>query len=308
MSGRSHYQAAVACSKLTGTSYGRCVQLERQGLISPRDPVPDASTADQRSFEALLVHVAANALSERQLGAAFGFVSAFPGMDHITLVPHTRMAGRVLWELLPRLDTEHACVRGVPGMRMEWRKDRIVLRDLLSQARVHLVRSVDPGAIADYLLPFERQLWAAGNAELSEVEAEARAYWALANTSQEMWHKTARDWLLSRMLRRPALINMTCGQHGWASTYSGDREALTIKWCCDESPATLARRFRDSGVGTRPEDPLLGPLRPSRLLPPNGPIKDVGLGHARVTLIRSSCSPVPPDQGLHNSASGEWYR
>ena len=70
MPGRNHYQAAVSCSKLTGASYGRCVQLEKQGLISPRRPVPDASTADQRSFEALMVHVMANTLSERQLGVS----------------------------------------------------------------------------------------------------------------------------------------------------------------------------------------------------------------------------------------------
>jgi len=146
MSGRNRYQAAVTCSKLTGTSYGRCVQMEKQGLISPRCPVPDASAADQRSFEALVVHVMANALSDRQLGAAFGIVSAFPGTGRITLVLHTEMAGRVLWELLPRLDTEHACVRGVPGMRMELRTDKIVLHDLLSQARVYVVRSADPRA------------------------------------------------------------------------------------------------------------------------------------------------------------------
>jgi hypothetical protein len=308
MSGRNHYQAAITCSKLTGTGYGRCVQMEKQGLISPRCPVPDASTADQRSFEALMVHVMANALSERQLGAAFGFASAFPGTNHITLVLHTEMAGRVLWELLPRLDTEYACVRGVPGMRVELRTDRIVLHDLLSHACVHLARSAYPRAMMHNLLPLERPLWTAGNTGLSEAEAAARASWALAETSREIWHKTARDWLLSRMLRRPVLANMTCNRHGWASTYADDREDLAIEWCCEESPAALARRFRNAGVIARPDDPLLGPLRPSRLLPPGGPIQEVRLGHAKVTFRHGDCSRVSPIQGLRISARGEWYR
>jgi len=158
------------------------------------------------------------------------------------------------------------------------------------------------------LMPLEQPLWTAGNTELSEAEAMARASWAPAGTSREIWQKTARDWLLSRVLRRPVLANMTCSRHGWASTYADDREDLVIKWCCDETPSALARRFRNAGVIVRPDDPLLGQFRPSRLVPPGGPVQEVRLGHAKVTLRHGDCPPVSPIQALRISARGEWYR
>src|ERR1022692_691243 len=156
MSGRNHYRAAVACSRLTGTSYGRCVGLEKQGLISPHQPVPDAGTAGQRSFEALLVNILANALSDWQLGAAFGVADVFPAISHLTLRLHPVMANRVLWELLPRYDSEYGGIRGVSGMRMERQHGKIVLLDLLSQARVLVAQDADPRSMMHKLIPPEQ--------------------------------------------------------------------------------------------------------------------------------------------------------
>lgn len=130
----SRDQVVAACSRLTNTSYSRCCPLGKQKLISNKKPVPDAATADQRSFEALIVNVLANALRDRQLGAALGTHSVYPGTSHPTLRLHPDMARRVLWELLPRFDADYGGIRGVPGMRMTWQGRKIVLHDLLTDA------------------------------------------------------------------------------------------------------------------------------------------------------------------------------
>ena len=304
MSGMNHYRAAIACSKLTGTGYGRSAEMEEQGLISLYHPVPDASTADQRSFEALIAHVLANALRERQLGATLGVAAAFPGTDHITLRLHQAMASRVLWELLPRFDSEYACIRGVPAVRMEHKADRIILRDLLSQARVYVVLATDPRAMMHRLLPSERPLWTDGHTKLSEAEAAARASWTPAGTFRQYGQKTARDWLLSRVLRRPVLINRACRMHGWANTYTDEYEDLVIQSCCDEAPTALARQFRQSGVTTWPGIHLVAP---GERVPVDGPAI-LRLGYARIILRRGDCARVSPLHALRISTRQEWYR
>ncbi len=69
MSGKNHYRAAAACSRVTGTSFGRCVEWERRGLLSLRQPVPDAEADDQRTLEAMMIDVLADTFKDRQLGA-----------------------------------------------------------------------------------------------------------------------------------------------------------------------------------------------------------------------------------------------
>lgn len=303
MSGRNHYRAAIACSKVTGTSYGRCVDLEKRGLISLHQPVPDADTAAQRSFEALVVNVLANAFTNRQVGAALGIDRVFPTATHVTLGPHTAMARRVLWELLPRYDSYYGGVRGVPGLRIEQQPGRVVLLDLLSQARVFVVPAIDPRSLLHNLVPFEQPLWLSSNAELHCSEARDRTYWSADGTSRQIREKAARDWLLCRILRRPVLINKTCREHGWANIYTHGYEDLVIEWCCGDTQADLARQFRHAGTFVWPGDPDLGPCRPPST---SGP-EVLWLGHSRVTLRRSrNCSG--PSFFVRTSVSTEWYR
>jgi hypothetical protein len=148
--------------------------------------VPDASTADQRSFEALIVNVLANAFKDRQLGAAFGIAGVFPATSHLTLRLHPVMARRALWELLPRYDSDYGGVRGVPGMRIKRQASRLVLRDLLSQARVLVVQAADPWSMLHNLIPPERPLWLDGNRGLLDSEAEDRVAWAADGTSRQI--------------------------------------------------------------------------------------------------------------------------
>lgn len=308
MSGRNHYRAAVVCSRLTGTSYGRCVAWEKQGLISLRQPVPDADTVDQRSFEALIVNVLANVLKDRQVGAAFGVVGVFPAACHVTLRLHPIMAGRVLWELLPRYDSAYGGVHGVPGMRIERRRNNIVLRDLLTQARVLIAQPADSWSMMRKLFRSERPLWIDCKSP-HESEIEDRTWWAAKATGILTPGQAAgRDWLLSRMLRRPVLINKTCRKHGWANTYTHEYEDLVIEWCCDDTPAALARQLRDAGLTAWPDDPQvdeprLGKRHPSFQNDPGV----LWLGNAEVNLRRGHCSGDSPVRAMRDVERREWY-
>src|SRR5262249_51895761 len=159
MSRRSHHRAAVACARLTGAGYMRCLAWEKQSLISPHQPVPDASTSAQRSLEALMVNVLATALRDRQLGAAFGVVGVIPDPGGLMLRLHPVMADRVLWELLPRYVAAYDEAHGVPGRRVAREAGRMVLHDLLSHARVFVAPSADPRSMMHKLIPPEEPLW-----------------------------------------------------------------------------------------------------------------------------------------------------
>ncbi len=305
MSRRNRHRAAIACSQLTGTHHEHGVAWEKRGLISPRHPVPDASTADQRRFEALIVNVLANPLSDRQIGAAFGIEGVFPASDRVTIRLHPMMASRVLWELLPRYDSVYGGIRGVPGMRMERRDGRIVLRDLLSQARVDVIRPGDPRAMMHKLIPPEQPLWTDGGRRLHDDEAQDRANWAgMRGMLVSPEQAAGRDWLLSRMLRRPRLVNTTCRAHGLANTYTHGDEDLVVEYCCDEAPVDLARRLRDSGVTAWPDDPRLGPRR----APAPGDQGFLVLGDARVILRRGYCSGASSHDATRVANRTEWYR
>lgn len=302
MSRKGHYRAAVSCAKLTGTSHHRCVAWEKQGLISPRQPVPDAETAEQRSLEALIVNVLANALRDRQLGAVLGVDAVLPAPKGATLRMHPAMADRVLWELLPRYDSEYGGIRGVPGLRVAWEASRIVLRDLLSPARVLVAPPADPRSMMHKLIPPEQPLWLDGNTRLHPDEPEERSHWTQFRTLRPTL-VAARDWLLSRMLRRPLLINTTGREHGWANTYTHLYEDLVIEWCCADSPEDVAGQLQQAGLTAWPDDPTLGPPGPPR----EGHLGMLWLGDAYITLRRiRGCTTPPPTVRFRDRT--EWYR
>jgi hypothetical protein len=305
MSARNHYRAAAECCRLTGTRFARCVALEKQGLISLRLPVPDAGTPAQRSFEALIVSVLADALSGFQIGAAFGVVGICPDASYPSLRLHPAMASRVLWEMLPRYDDVYGGVRGVPGMRPEQRNGKIVLRDLLSEASVAISQPLDPRSMMHKLVPHEQPLWLEAGSGLHDSEAGDRAYRAIEGKSRRSRAQAAgRDWVLSRMLRRPGLVNRTCREHGWANTYTHGYDDLVIEWCCSENPGALARRLRMSGVTAWPRDPLLGEPEPEA----PGPDTDLKLAGTQVVLRRGGCSGDSPRLSGRIAGRTEWYR
>jgi hypothetical protein len=260
---RAH-RPAVLCSKATGTRYRRCLAWEEAGLISFRQPVPDALSPDQRRFEAMIALVLAEALRDRQLdGALLGFHRVEPAPDGISLYPHPAMANRVISELLPRLDDEYyGDLRGVPGLRARWRQGVIVLYDLTTSAQVHVIWPGRPTSIAAALEPPSRALWR--HDRLDTEEAADRARWtgeAYKNPRRPLAAEAAaRDWLLSRVLRRVAMVNRGASRHGFANTYSHHRDDLIVESCCGTDPAEIKRLLCQSGIAASPEDPLIEAL------------------------------------------------
>ena len=248
---------AVFCRKATGTRYRKYLAWEEAGLICFRQPVADALSRGQRRFEAMIALVLAEALCDRQLdGALLGFHRVEPAPDGIGLYPHPAMANRVIRELLPRLDDEYyGELRGVPGLRARWHQGTIVLYDLTANAQVHVIwpRRPPPGA-ADLESP-GRALWR--HDRLDTKEAAGRARWtgeAYNNPRRPLAAEaTARDSLLSRVLRRVALVNRGASPHGFATTYSHGQDLRAIVKTCGWEPHRPSgdRRLRRRCCRTR---------------------------------------------------------
>jgi hypothetical protein len=69
----------------------------------------------------------------------------------------------------------------------------------------------------------------------------------------------ARDWLMSRVLRRVALVNRGASPHGFANTYS-HVDDLVVESCCGTNPAEIRTLMRQSGMWAPPDDPYLEAL------------------------------------------------
>ena len=265
---RAH-RPALLCSKATGTRHRKCLAWEKAGLISFRQPVPDARSRDQRRLEAKIAPVLAEALRDRQLdGALLGFHRVEPAPDCISLYPHPAMANRVIRELLPRLDDEYyGDLRGVPGLRARWHRGKVILYDLTTNAQVHVIWPRRSPPVAVNLESPGHAIWRYDR--LDTEEADGRAWWtgeAYSNPGRPSVaaEVAARDWLLSRVLRRVALVNRGASLHGFANTYSHDRGDLVVESCCGTDPSEVKRLLCQSGMAAPPEDPLLETLEASR--------------------------------------------
>jgi hypothetical protein len=262
------HRPATLCRKATGAQYRKCLAWEEAGLISFPQPVPDALSRDQRRFEAMITLVLAKALCDRQLdGALLGFHRVEPSPDGIVLYPHTAMAKRLIRELLPRLDDEYeGQLRGVPGLRPRWQQGTIVLYDVTTSAQVRVIWRGCPPLVAVDLESPGVALWR--HDVLDAEEATYRLRWtgeAYANPKRRsVVEAAARDWLLSRILRRLALVNQGASSHGFANTYSHVDDDLVVESCCGTDPAKSKRLLVRSGLATPPEDPLLAGLEGPR--------------------------------------------
>jgi len=150
-------------------------------------------------------------------------------------------------------------LRGVPGLRARWHLGAVVLYDLMSHARVHVIwpRHSPPGA-ADLESP-GRALWRHGQLDTEEVTDRARWTGETYSNSRRPLaaEAAARDWLLSRVLRRVALVNRGASPHGFANTYSHNDHDLIVESCCGTDPAKIKRLLSQSGLAEPPEDPSL---------------------------------------------------
>ncbi|MBC3985583.1 hypothetical protein H8N01_24140 [Streptomyces sp. AC536] len=155
------------------------------------------------------------------------------------------MADEVLRELLPRFDHIYGGIRGVPGLRVRGRGDRVVLHDALGPAQVTVTRS-DHGRMR---LPSAREgevlLWKRTSGGLSHDEKQEVEEWAVPQGRTDL---RVRDLLMSRILRCPRLVNRTAEPHGFANCYTHHSGDLVIEWCCGDTVEALCANLLAHGI------------------------------------------------------------
>ncbi|MEW2416883.1 hypothetical protein AB0953_24575 [Streptomyces sp. NPDC046866] len=262
--GSNRHRTATLCARATGIRYTRCAQWAADGLITRHQPVPDARTTAQRAFEARVVNVLANALRDEQIdGAVLGVTGAVPTPDGLVLELHPEMAHRVVAELLPAFDRGYGGLRGVPGLRLVGRAGEWLLEDVGSPARIRLTHP-DPGWTPRLPQDTEllTELWRGKPASLDRTEAEELTLW---RSGRGVPRPLLRDIMLSRLLRRPLVVNEAGAAHGWANAYSHGYSDLVIEWCCGRDRDEVERKLRRSGLAAPP--PAGVPLDPAKAKP-----------------------------------------
>ncbi|MFI8385414.1 hypothetical protein [Streptomyces sp. NPDC085540] len=260
----NHHRAASICRAATGLPHRTCLGWAQQGLITRRQPVPDAADPSQRAFEARVALTAGDSLRDGQLdGAVFGVEAAVPSAGGLTLRLHERMAPRVVTELLPRLDEDYGGLRGVPGLRVTSDTQGLTLRDAAGAGTIRL-----HGVPGSWRLPDDgdglRYVGRNAAAPPHAAEREELHHWT--GTVMAGPDPASRDHLLSRLLRRPALINRTGSAHGWVNSYCHQYQDLVLEWCCAPAAPEMEQSLRRSGVAAPPDgappEPDAPPARP----------------------------------------------
>lgn len=263
---------AELCVEATGWQKSECLKWAEQGFVSAALPIPDASSAQQRHLEALVVHVLAEALRDGQLDSAvFGVTRVRPLPSFPVFHLHAGMADAVASEVLPRFEAGYGGMRGVPGLRPSLSPEGgLDLHLVGTGARIRFVsdqedwrpalpRDVPPGGrTADGEDHQEvRQLWRSAEA-LDPLEEEELRFWNMEPSSRRK-EVIERNWLLSRILRRSAIVNLAGNSHGWANTYTHSYEDVVIEWCCGEDPQYLKSKLLRSGLVVPPPGVAIDP-------------------------------------------------
>ncbi|WP_405482367.1 hypothetical protein [Streptomyces anulatus] len=212
-------------------------RLARQANNYLGPSIADSPDPHQRRLEAHMTHVLASSFRDHQLnGALLGVREAEPEAQGVKLTLESDMADEVLRELLPRFDHDYGGIRGVPGLRVRGSKRRSVLHDAVSPAQVTVTRA-DGGS---FRLPSARDdealLWNRFPDGLSGDEKQEAEEWTDSRGINDL---RVRDLLMSRIMRRPGLINRTAAPHGFANCYTHHAGDLVIEWCCGDTVETL---------------------------------------------------------------------
>ncbi|WP_193518217.1 hypothetical protein [Nocardiopsis kunsanensis] len=245
-------RAVKQFSRATGLQYRNCTNWEKEGKISPFQPVPDASSPSQKSFEAFVVHVIAEALRDKQIDSAIlGIKKVEPRPEGPIFHLHPEMADTIVSELLPVFDSDYGGVRGVPGLRpRRYHNGRLALADASSGSTVFLQRNHKNGRDETwrpsilYGAPGTKQIWLDQN-QLTLSERHELHYW---RSDLEPSASHLRDLLLSRVLRRPKIVDRAGASHGWANTFTHSYFDLVIESCCGDDPRDISSDFIESGL------------------------------------------------------------
>ncbi|MGY0018661.1 hypothetical protein ACVHNB_06700 [Streptomyces sp. YJ-C3] len=257
--------AAELCVEATGWREVECLKWAEQGFISHAFPIPDASSAQQRHLEAFVVHVLADALRDGQLDSAvFGVTRLVPLPSFPVLYLHAGMADVVVSEVLPRYEAGYGGIRGVPGLRPSPSpQGGLELRLVGTGARIRLVSEDEswrpelPGDVAPGEARADgeddqevRQLWRSAK-RMDPLEEEELRFWNMEPFTHRK-EAIERNWLLSRLLRRSAIVNLAGKSHGWANTYTHAYEDIVVEWCCGEDPDHVKSKLFSSGLVNPP--------------------------------------------------------
>jgi hypothetical protein len=231
----------------TSLTLAASFRLARQLNVRPEPPTVDAPDPRQRRLEAHLAHVLAASFQDHQLnGSLLGVRKAVPNGQRLDLLLEPAMAEAVIYELLPRFDRSYGGIRGVPGLRVTGDGRRWTLH-AIGLGKVTAART-DHGPIR---LPIPRDdevaLWGRLPDDLSRDERREIEWWVDAKSVDA---PDIRDLLMSRLLRRPELVNKAAEPHGFANCYNHHAGDLVIEWCCGDTvealcAALLAHGFID---------------------------------------------------------------
>ncbi|MFI1648822.1 hypothetical protein ACH4XT_18055 [Streptomyces avidinii] len=289
----NRHRVATICREATGLPHHTCMRWAADGLITRRQPVPDAADEQQRTFEALVVAELADGLRGHELrdGALLGFTRARPEPGGLTLSLHPATADRVLGTLLPRIDEHQGGLRGVPGLRLVPRGGTWVLTRVQGRAAIDLIH---PAADWRPALPEHgeglTQLWRRNRHRMHPAEA---ADWEQRSGAGHDHGVPAQNRLNSRLLRRPLLLAAAGAAHGSANVYTHGGGDVVVEWCCSVERSDLEQRLRRSGLAQRPD---VSPERERERDRPWFP-GEIVMGGGFVTLRRGPCYAATAEPG-----------
>lgn len=307
-------RTAVLMKTATGMDYSQCRRSELANRSWHRLPVPDPCSSSQGRFEALVVHVLAEQLCDRQLdGAVFGVTGIDLRADTPTLILHPRMASRVISLLLPHYDSDYGGIQGLAGARARTSRGRLFVIDQLGEATIELVVARSAALPLPEPRPDVRADWRRPTPTAEEVEE--RSWWGSEKNfglgaPADPAIFGARDLLFSRLLRRPRLINLVAGGHGHVNSYTHGDD-LVLEWCCGVGNREMRGLLDASGLtyhlphvaawNRLGDDPERGSISIDRSVP-NRP-------HGSPLLTLRSGQPCPSAQSrdLLRKLQGKWY-
>ncbi|MEU8514135.1 hypothetical protein AB0C76_21465 [Kitasatospora sp. NPDC048722] len=208
--------------KLTGLQYCRARELAQQVRVFAKHPVPDAETAAQVHLEAVVVHAFADALRSRNVDfAVFGVVGSGIAEDGLTVRLDSSVGTDLVARLLLYWDVRQFAVRASPV------HGGITVCGRSGPERITFVNDDGTPLVFDpeRLLPSD-----------------------MARVHGYPGRPGPHELLLSRLLRRPTLLNQTAALHGTVRCHARSTAALVIEWCCGDTFETLFATLLAHGV------------------------------------------------------------